>query len=54
MCVNPLTLDGLFLVEVVGHGLNCRVQRLDIIQNMRLVLQDQSARCVWPLRYELV
>lgn len=50
----PLTLDGLLLVEIVNHGLNSWVQRLDIFQNVWLILQDQFAGCVWPLRYELL
>lgn len=38
----------------MDHGLNCWIQRLNIFQNVWLVLQDQFARCVWPLRYELL
>lgn len=48
------TFDGLLREKVVCHPLNRRVQKFDITEDMRLILQDQFTGEVGALRSEFL
>lgn len=47
--VKELTFHGLLSKKVMNHGLDRWVKRLDVHQDMRLILQNQSTGGIRPL-----
>lgn len=48
-----LTLDGLFRIEIISHGLDTLINLLNLTNNNREILEDKTARNIRMLAMEL-